>query len=119
MMAHELGHLQLGHHDEMGQQMEELFTGHPIKISGITFSIYFQKMQERQADLFGLGLYKYAGYDLNFFPYTLRLIKINPNIHFGSPKPFRPELSSLSFNNSHFGIKERFELLVKEAQKGT
>lgn len=117
MMAHEIGHLQLHHHDEMDHQMEKIFTGSPVMISGITFTIYFQKFQERQADMFGLELYSHAGYDLNFFPHTLSLIKINPNLHFGTNKPFREELSSLSYHNSHFSIKERFELLVKEAQK--
>ncbi len=117
MMAHEMGHLQLGHHEEMDQMMEKIFTGSPIEISGLTFTIYFQKLQERQADLFGLNLYREAGYDMNFFPYTLRLININPNIHYGTNRPFREELSSLSFIDSHFAIKERFELLVKEADQ--
>ncbi|MCC5832286.1 MAG: M48 family metalloprotease [Chlamydiales bacterium] len=117
MMAHELGHLELHHHDEMDKQMEKIFTSSPLQISGLTFSVYFQKLQERQADLFGLALYRDAGYDLNFFPTTLELVTRNPNIHFGTNNPFRTELSSLSYHNSHFSIKERFELLTKEAQK--
>lgn len=115
MMAHEIGHLQLYHNEEMGVQMDQIFDGNPFKISGITYTTYFQKFQERQADLFGLDLYKNAGYDLNFFPNTLKLIEINPNIHFGTNMPFRKGLSSLSMKNSHFSIKERFELLVKES----
>ncbi len=116
VMAHELGHLELGHHEEMGKLMDEIYNGNPVKLSGTTFIPYFQKLQEQQADLFGLNLYKKAHYDLNFFPYTLRLIKINPNIHYGTNMPFRKELSSLSMNNTHFSMKERFERLTKEAQ---
>lgn len=119
MMAHELGHLQLHHHAEMDKQMEKMFTSSPLQISGLTFTVYFQKLQERQADLFGLELYKRAGYDLNFFPHTLSLVKINPNLHFGTNEPFRKPLSSLSYHNSHFSIQDRFELLVKEAKKVT
>lgn len=116
LLAHELGHLQLHHHEEMDTQMEKIFTGHPIQISGITYSIYFQKLQEQQADLFGLHLFQQAGYDSSFFTHTLKQIRMNPNIHFGSSKPFRKELSSLSMKNSHYNIKERFELLVQESQ---
>lgn len=116
VLAHELGHLELDHHGEMNRQMEKIFTSHPIQISGTTFAIYFQKLQERQADLFGLNLYKKSHYDLAFFSHTLSLIKINPNIHFGTNNPFRKETGSLSMSNSHFGIKERFELLTAESQ---
>jgi Zn-dependent protease with chaperone function len=117
MMAHELGHLNLHHNEKMNEQMEKIFTGSPIGISGTTFSIFFQKLQEREADMFGFDLYTYAGYDLKFFPYTLNLIKINPNIHFGSSKMLAHEPSSLSMKDSHFSMKERFELLTKMSQQ--
>lgn len=116
VLAHELGHLELDHQGAMNRQMEKIFTSHPIQISGTTFAIYFQKFQEREADLFGFNLYKKAHYDLAFFSHTLSLIKINPNIHFGTNNPFRKETGSLSMANSHFGIKERFELLTNKAQ---
>lgn len=112
MMAHELGHLVLDHAGKMGAQMEKIFTGPPIGISGTTFAIFYQKLQEREADLFGLSLYKEKGYDLEFFPYTLNLIHINPNIHYGTSTLFKKERSSLSMKDSHFCMKERFELLT-------
>lgn len=117
VMAHELGHLNLHHMERMNDQMDKIYTApHPIKISGTIMAIFYQKIQERQADLYGLHLYKKAGYDLNFFPYTLNLIKINPNIHFGSTRVFGKQDPSMSMNNSHFSIKERFELLTTEAK---
>lgn len=117
MMAHELGHLNLFHMEKFGQRMEKIFMGPPAGISGITFAIYHQKFQEQEADMFGLSLYKQAGYSMNFFAHTLRILKFNPNIHFGSSKVFGHERSSLSIKDSHFSMKERFELLVSEAQK--
>ena len=113
MMAHELGHLNLYHNEKMNEQMDKIFNGPPIGISGTTFSIFFQKIQEREADLFGFDLYKSSGYDLKFFPYTLNLIKINPNIHYGA-NVFSKPLSSLSLKDSHFSMQERFELLVQQ-----
>lgn len=115
MMAHELGHLNLHHMEMMDAQMDKIFSGHPIGISGTTFFIFKQKLQEREADMFGLSLYKRAGYDLSFFPHTLRLLHINPNIHFGSSRVFVHELPSLSMKDSHFSMKERFALLVDKA----
>lgn len=116
MMAHELGHLNLHHMEHMDHQMEKIFTGPPSGISGITFAIFKQKLQEREADMFGLYLYKKAGYSMSFFPKTLKILNINPNIHYGSNK-FTEEPPSLSMKDSHFSMKERFELLVVESQK--
>lgn len=116
VLAHELGHLNLHHMERMGKQMEKIHTGQPLEVSGKIFSIFYIKIQEREADLYGFNLYKKAGYDLNFFPYTLKLININPNIHFGSNRIFEKELPTLSMKNSHFNIKERFELLAQKAQ---
>jgi len=118
MMAHELGHLNLHHMEKMNVQMDKIFTGHPIRASGTTFAIYKQKLQEQEADMFGLFLYNKAGYDLAFFPKTLKILKMNPNIHFGTNNIVQhEEPSSLSMKDSHFKMSERFELLVKEAQK--
>lgn len=117
VLGHELGHLNMHHMERMNRQMEKIHMGHPIKVSGTTMTIFYQKIQERQADLYGLQLYNKAGYDLNFFPYTLNLIQINPNIHFGSTHVFGKTDPSMSMANSHFSIKERFELLTKKAQK--
>ena len=116
MMAHELGHLNLYHNEKMGMQMEKIFTGPPAGFSGAPLSIYFQKTQEQEADMFGLYLYKQAGYDIGFFPYTLHLLNINPNIHYGTTQIFRKELSSLSMQDPHYSMKERFALLVHESQ---
>lgn len=115
MMAHELGHLKLYHNESMGKEMEQIMTGPPIGISGTTFTVFHQKLQEQEADLYGLSLYKQAGYDLTFFPHTLGLIKINPNIHFGTTHVFARPVSSLSMTNSHFSMQERFELLAQLA----
>ncbi|MFC2049489.1 hypothetical protein ACFLR2_02300, partial [Chlamydiota bacterium] len=112
VMAHELGHLNLHHSEKTGEKMDKLFLGPPLGISGVTFEVYNQKFQEQEADLYGLTMYKQAGYDLNFFPYTLEHIKINPNIHFGTPHIFRKARSSLSFKDSHFSMLDRFELLT-------
>jgi Zn-dependent protease with chaperone function len=112
VMAHELGHLNLHHGEKMGTIMDKLFLGPPVGISGSLFSIFHQKIQEREADQFGFHLYKQAGYDLNFFPYTLKLINKNPNIHYGTNNPFQKSLTSLSMKDSHFSMQERFELLV-------
>jgi hypothetical protein len=117
MMAHELGHLNLFHMEKFGQQMEKIFTGPPAGISGTTFAIFHQKFQEREADMFGLYLYKQAGYSLTFFPHTLKQLTFNPNLHFGSNKILGQEPTSLSMKDSHFSMKERFELLVIESQK--
>jgi Zn-dependent protease with chaperone function len=116
MMAHELGHLTLQHMQRMDHQMGELMAGPPLGISGTTFAVFHVKLQEREADMFGLNLYKKSGYSLSFFPHTLQILEYNPNLHFGSNKIFRKELSSLSMKDSHFSMKERFELLVSEAQ---
>jgi Zn-dependent protease with chaperone function len=116
VMAHELGHLNLHHSNQMGSIMDKIMGGTPLEMSGTTFFPYFQKFQEQQADLYGLNLYKEAGYDLNFFSYTLKLIEINPNIHFGSTHVFHQSHSSLSLKDSHFGIKERFQLLTALAK---
>lgn len=112
VMAHELGHLNLHHSEKSGMRMEEIFTGPPAGISGVNFAIFYQKVQEQQADMYGLSLYEHAGYDLNFFPHTLKLIKINPNIHFGTPHVFRKARSSLSMKDSHYSMLDRFELLT-------
>src|SRR3989442_1696469 len=82
-----------------------------------TFVIFKQKLQEREADMFGLYLYKKSGYSISFFPYTLRILSINPNIHYGSSKIFAKECSSLSMKDPHFSMKERFHLLVSESQR--
>lgn len=116
VMAHELGHLNLYHNEKMHERMEKIFTGPPIGISGTIFSIFHQKLQEREADQFGLHLYRKAGYDLNFFPATLKLIQINPNIHYGTNQPFKKTLTSLSMKDSHFSMQERFTLLTQESQ---
>jgi hypothetical protein len=117
MMAHELGHLNLHHMEQMNAKMEQVFNGHPIGVSGATFAIFKMKLQEREADMWGLHLYKQAGYSKDFFPRTLRILKVNPNIMYGSNRPFREEPGSLSMKDSHFTMKERFELLVAESQK--
>src|ERR1700722_8779013 len=116
MMAHELGHLNLYHNEKMNEQMGKIFQGPTVGISGTTFAVFFQKFQEREADMFGLYLYKQAGYDIGFFPFTLGILNINPNIHFGSSMIFAKSPSSLSMRDSHFSMKERFELLVSESQ---
>lgn len=115
IMAHELGHLNLYHNEKMSRQMSEIYGGSPLKISGSTFIVYHQKLQEREADMFGYSLYKKSGYDLKFFPYTLNLMKINPNIHYGTPHVFIKEPSSLSYKNSHFSMIERFDLLTAKS----
>ncbi len=112
VMAHELGHLNLHHGQKMEERMDKIMLGPPVGISGLTFSIFQQKLTEREADLYGFNLYKHAGYDMKFFPYTLNLININPNIHFGTPKPFRKQPPSMTMNDSHFSMKERFQLLT-------
>jgi Zn-dependent protease with chaperone function len=118
MIAHELGHLNLHHMEKMNVQMEKIFTGPSAGISGITFAIFKQKLQEREADMFGLYLYKKAGYDLAFFPKTLKILKVNPYLHYGTSKFIhKPEPGSLSMKDSHFKMSERFELLVQESQK--
>ena len=118
MMAHELGHLNLHHMEKMNVQMEKIFAGPPAGISGTTFAIFKQKLQEREADMFGLYLYKKAGYDISFFPRTLKLLTFNPNIHYGSSHfVAKPEPTSLSMKDAHFKMRERFELLVQESQK--
>ena len=111
VMAHELGHLNLHHSEKGGMRMEKIFSGSPAEISGINFAIFYQKVQEQEADMYGLALYEHAGYDLNFFSHTLKLIKINPNIHFGTPHVFRKARSSLSLKDSHYSMLDRFELL--------
>ena len=111
VMAHELGHLNLHHNEKNAKRMEDIFAGSPAEISGVNFSIFYQKVQEQQADLYGLALYKHAGYDLNFFPRTLKLIKINPNIHFGTTHIFLKARSSLSMKDSHYSMLDRFTLL--------
>jgi Peptidase family M48 len=116
MIAHELGHLALYHNEKMDGQMQKIANGPPAGISGTLFSIFFQKLQERQADMFGLYLYEKAGYDNDFFPHTLHILKINPNIHFGSNKIFSKQPGSLSLKDSHFSMQERFELLVATSQ---
>lgn|GEM_PF-3868446 len=116
VMAHELGHLNLHHAEKTGEAMEKIYTGPPIGISGTTFSIFKQKLQEREADMFGYNLYTHSGYDKRFFPYTLNLLKINPNIHFGTTHVMRKPLPSLSMKDSHFSMLERFELLTQIAQ---
>ncbi len=115
VLAHELGHLNLYHNEKMDESMGKVFTGPPLGISGTTFAIYQQKLHEREADQFGLSLYKNAGYDLNFFPFTLKLLKINQNIHFGSSKIFAKPLTSLSMKDAHFNMKERFEFLTDQS----
>lgn len=111
VMAHELGHLNLYHNEKTAQTMEKIFTGPVVGISGVNFSVFHQKLNEQEADLYGYSLYKHAGYDLHFFPYTLNLIKINPNIHFGTPHLFQHARSSLSIKDSHYSMLDRFELL--------
>lgn len=116
LMAHELSHLLLYHNENMGEMMDKIYSGPPIGISGTTVTPFYQKLQERQADLNGFEMYQHAGYDLNFFPFTLDLIKINPNIHFGTSKIFKTkQISSLSMKNSHFSILERFTLLSQKS----
>ena len=118
MMAHEIGHLYLHHMERMNAQMEKIFNGPPAGISGaVTFAVFQRKFQEREADMFGLFLYKQAGYSTNFFPHTLGLLKINPNIHFGSSKFFGQQPTSLSMRDDHFSMQERFEWLVAESTR--
>ncbi len=112
VMAHELGHLNLHHNEKSAMRMEQIFTGPSAGISGVNFAIFYQKVQEQEADLYGLSVYEHAGYDLNFFSHTLKLIKINPNIHFGTPHVFRKARSSLSMKDSHYSMLDRFELLT-------
>lgn len=116
MMAHELGHLNLYHNERMGEVVNKIFNGPPSGYIGLPLTIYFQKVQEEQADMFGLHLYLKAGYDKAFFPYTLHLLNINPNIHYGTSKPYRKDLPSLSMKDSHYGMKDRFALLVQQSQ---
>lgn len=114
VLAHELSHLQLYHNESLDMQMNRLLNGPPVGISGMTVSIFHQKLEERAADMHGLYLYKKAGYDPNFFSYTLKLIQINPNIHFGTTHVFQTSRSSLSAKDAHFSIQERFELLSQQ-----
>lgn len=116
MMAHELGHLDLNHMQKMDKQMEKVMTDSPFSIIGTAVAIYQQKFQEREADLYGLNLYKESGYPLTFFPETLGLLKFNPNLHFGSSRLFGKELPSLSMKDTHFSMLERFTLLTELAQ---
>lgn len=118
MMAHELGHLNMHHNEKMNERMDKIFNGPIVGISGTIMTPIYQKFDERQADLFGLSLYKKAGYNLDFFRHTLNIIKINPNLHFGTPL-YVKQPTSLSLENSHFSIKDRFELLAQEAHKQT
>lgn len=117
MMAHELGHLNLHHNEKMSEQMDKILNGPPLGISGSIFAVFHQKQQEREADMFGLHLYAHAGYDLNFFPKTLKSVQENPCEHLGiKPSDYR-ELSTLSMKDSHFSMKERFQLLTNESYK--
>lgn len=106
MIAHELGHLNLYHGEKMNQLMDKFFSGNPVALSGITFNIYQQKFQERQADFFGLNLYEKSGNDLHFFQK-----KLNTIIKEEATSP-KKELSTLSMKDSHFSMKERFQLLA-------
>lgn len=114
MMAHEIGHLQLHHNEKMDHQMQRIFQGPPTGISGTIFNVFYQKLQERQADMFGLYLYRQAGYDLNFFPHMLGIMKRNANLQMGMVRPFQRPHSSLSMHDSHFAMSERFEHLVQQ-----
>jgi predicted Zn-dependent protease len=113
MMAHELGHFNLHHMQNTEQQMEKIFNGPSIGISGTTFTVFHQKLQEREADLYGLQLYKNAGYSLALFPHTLNHLTKK---HHGPGNRHR-EPGSLSMKDPHFSMKERFALLVTESQK--
>lgn len=116
MMAHELGHLNLHHMEKVADAMDALFDhGHPIQYSALTFGVFYQKLQEREADLFGYNLYKKAGYDMNFFPQMFQFIKHNPGFDPHMKQWVGPELPTLSVKNPHFSMYERFELLSNKA----
>lgn len=107
MIAHELGHVHYQHMQKMDERMNKVFNGPPIGISGTTFNIFQQKIEERQADLYGQYLYKHAGYDMTFFKQQSAFIQSQPNVH-GKIKH-----SSLSMSDSHFSMQDRFKLLAE------
>ncbi len=116
MMAHELGHIHLQHSKQWQDRMEKVYNEGPAAISGaVTFDIFQAKLWEREADLYGLKVFKNAGYSMSFFPRTLETLKVNPNIHFGTDLATE-QPSSLSMKDSHFSMKERFELLCAECK---
>lgn len=114
MMAHELGHLNMHHNEKMDERMDKLFNGPTIGISGLTFNVFAQKLDERQADMFGYKLYKRAGYDLTFFQKTFSYLQQHPGADPHSHKEYNP-LPSLSMNDPHFCMFDRFELLAHQS----
>lgn len=115
VLGHELGHLNLHHMERVAQEMDSLLNKHPIQLSGVTFGVFYQKLQEREADLFGYSLYKRAGYDMNLFPRIFHYIKTHPGYDPHMKVPMGPELPTLSMKNPHFSMYERFELLSMKA----
>lgn len=107
MIAHELGHIHYRHMQNMDARMDKIFNGPPIGISGTTFNIFMQKIEERQADLYGQHLYKLAGYDMSFFRNQSAYIQTQSAYH-GKSKH-----SSLSMSDSHFSMQDRFKLLAQ------
>lgn len=115
MLAHELGHVHLNHSAQMDVIMDQFFYGPPIKYIGMPLTIYFQKFQEQEADMFGLYLYKKAGYNEQFFARQLNVIKNESayQTQMSLMHGMGLEPGSLSMKDPHFCMRERFEHLIR------